>query len=296
MGKLILILLLWVQAFVAVGQTAPVLTNAEILKLHKSKVGDKIIISKIQSSQVNFDISTDALVNLSTSGVSEAVINAMMDKQSKSDDSNANLIKSNGTAGGYVFPRSGIYCESMDNEYTELNPTLVTSTKSGGNCLTNCLLNYGIGTKKNVSSLEGAEANYQLGSSPIIYFCFADGKKALNKAGSNQDSDYFSQLIGNQTAVSPNEFKLIKLKTQGNSRTYVSGSIKASTGAADVSIADEYIVNFKYTQVAENTYKLSFPNGLAPGEYCFYYLSNHGTNPYFGAAYNNIKVYDFGVR
>ena len=296
MQKIILVLALSIFSIAAFSQSAAVLTNAEIIKLHKSKVGDKIIITKIQSSQVKFDISTDALVSLSQSGVSEVVIDAMMDKQMKTDNSESTLTKSNGIKGGYAFPRSGIYYESEDKSYTELNPTLVTSTKDDGNCLSNCLLFYGIGTKKNVSSLEGAEANYQLGISPIIYFCFSEGKKDINKVSSNQDSDYFSQLIGNQTAVSPNEFKLIKLKTQGNSRTYVSGSVKASTGAADVSIADEYIVNFKYTQVAENTYKLTFPNGLESGEYCFYYLSNKGTNPYALASYNNIKVYDFGVR
>jgi hypothetical protein len=296
MYKFLLIIVLLFHAAVAMGQASSILTNAEIIKLHKSKVGDKIIIAKIQSSEVKFDISTDALVSLSTSGVSEAVINSMMEKQTKSDDSAYNLTKSNGTDDGNTFPRSGIYFQTKDKVYTELNPTLVTSTKDEGNCLSNCLLAYGIGTKKNVSSLEGAEANYQLETSPLIYFCFAEGKKDLNKTRSNQDQDYFSQLIGNQTAVSPNEFKLIKLKTQGNSRSYVSGSVKASTGAADVSIADEYIVNFKYTQVAENTYKLTFPNGLAPGEYCFYYLSNKGTNPYAYASYNDIKVYDFGVR
>jgi hypothetical protein len=277
-------------------QTNQILTNSEIVKLNKSKVGDKVIISKITSSQSNFDLSTDALVSLSQNGVSEAVINAMMEKQASNDNSISNLAKTNSTSSGYAFPHAGIYFETSDKKFTELDPTLVTSTKANGNCLSNCLLAYGIGTKKNESSLEGQEANYQIDRSPEIYFCFSEGKKDINSSRSNQDSDYFSQLIGNQTAVSPNEFKLIKLKVAGNSRTYVSGSVKASTGVADVSIADEYIVNFKYSQVAENTYKLTFPNGLEPGEYCFYYLSNSGTNPYYAASYNNIKVYDFGIR
>jgi hypothetical protein len=241
-------------------------------------------------------MSTDALVVLSQNGISEDVINAMMDKQTKKEASSADLQGANGIPGKYVFPRSGIYFEKDENVYSELDPTLVTSTKDDGNCLGNCLMAYGIGAKKNVSSIEGAEANYQLSSKPVIYFCFANGKKELGKTKSNQEENYFDRLLGDQTAVSPNEFKLIKLKVDGNSRTYVSGTVKASTGSVDVSIGDEYIVNFKYSQVAENTYELSFPKPLEPGEYCFYYLSNKGTNPYSLGGYDQIKVYDFSVK
>lgn len=296
MPRIVLVLILSFYTISSFGQTSNVLTNAEVIKLHNSKVGDKIIISKIESSDVNFDISTDALVQLSQLGVSEAVVNVMMEKQTAKDKASNNLVKSSGISDGFAFPRSGIYFENEKKKYVPLDPTLVTSTKSDGNCLINCLMSYGLASKKNFSYIEGYEANYHLGRNPTIYFCFSDGKKDLNKAKSNQDDDYFGQLIGNQTAVSPNEFKLIKFKIKGKSRSYVSGSVKGNTLTADVSIADEYLINFKYVQVAENTYKLIFPNGLEPGEYCFYYLSNQGTNPYAGSGYNNIKVYDFGVR
>lgn len=292
MHKFVFFLVLFTSAFTSVCQTTT-LTNTDVVKLNSSKVGEKVILSKIQTSDVSFDISTDAIVALKQSGVSEVIIEAMVSKQSKLNSAKSKSQSSSSSSSGYVFPRSGIYFENSQSKFTELDATLVTSTKTDGNCLSNCLLVYGIGAKKNVSSLEGSEANYQLESKPKIYFCFTAEKKDLN---STKPNDYFSQITGNQTAVSPNEFRLIKLDVNGNSRSYVSSSVKASTGIADVSISDEYIVNFKYVQVADDTYELSFPNGLEKGEYCFYYLNNSSTNPYAHAGYNNIKVYDFSVK
>ena len=55
-----------------------ILQNADVIKLVKAGLDDAIVISKISSSQCQFDTSTDALVQLKQSGVSSAIIKAML--------------------------------------------------------------------------------------------------------------------------------------------------------------------------------------------------------------------------
>lgn len=62
-------------------QTPGVLTNNDIVKMARVKLGDGIIISKIKASPPNFDMSVNALVKLKEAGVSDAVIQAMNDAQ-----------------------------------------------------------------------------------------------------------------------------------------------------------------------------------------------------------------------
>jgi hypothetical protein len=60
---------------------AEVLTNSDVVKMVKAKLGDGIVISKIKTSACNFDTSVDALVKLKEAGVSDPVIQAMNDAQ-----------------------------------------------------------------------------------------------------------------------------------------------------------------------------------------------------------------------
>jgi hypothetical protein len=60
------------------------MTNRDVIRLAQAKVSDEIIIEKIKQSQTNFDLSTDAIVQLKTAGVSEAVLKAMMNASANS--------------------------------------------------------------------------------------------------------------------------------------------------------------------------------------------------------------------
>ncbi len=57
------------------------LTNSDVAKMAKAKLGDGIIIDTIKTSTCNFDTSVDGMVKLKTAGVSDAVIQAMRDAQ-----------------------------------------------------------------------------------------------------------------------------------------------------------------------------------------------------------------------
>lgn len=62
-------------------QSEPPLTNQDIIKLAKLKLSDDVIIAKVkQAATINFDLSTDGLVQLKQAAVSDKVIGAMLEQ------------------------------------------------------------------------------------------------------------------------------------------------------------------------------------------------------------------------
>jgi tetratricopeptide (TPR) repeat protein len=62
-------------------QEAVTLTNADIITLTQKKIPKSLIIQKIKTSNCRFDTSTEAIVALTSAGVSEDVILLMMEKK-----------------------------------------------------------------------------------------------------------------------------------------------------------------------------------------------------------------------
>jgi hypothetical protein len=270
--------------------------NETVIKMTKSKLGDKIILSKINTSPNKFDVSTDALIKLKDNNVSDTVVNIMVYKQSLLESNSDKNNSANSDGSNSTFKTSGIYFKK-NGKYTSLDPTLVTSASS----------KMGLTSSKNMSQIEGGEANYQFNEAPEFYFNFSPAKKDLNKSNGNATStdNYMDAILNtgpygssNAQAVSPNEFKLVKLNASKGKREYQSGKTGGVYGGkTDYSIGDKYIITFKYEKISDNTYKIIFPLGLKPGEYCFVYLSNNAnTNPYLVALGQKIKVFDFGIK
>jgi hypothetical protein len=273
-----------------------ILTNQTIIKLVKSKFGDDAVISKINNSNCDFNIGTDALITLKENNVSERVINIMVEKQTKIDNEIAKSKSKNSDGNDNVFPESGIFFK-QDGKYVPLDATLVTSNnKKNMGCFGGCLSIYGFGkffSNKIKSQIEGNEANYQFTKMPEFYFNFEKTNRSLNNADNNNLMD---EYFKNVKASSPNEFKLVKLDVSKGKREYVSAKVKGN-GEADNSIDDNYIVNFKYSKVSDNVYKVTFPTPLAPGEYCFVYLANNeNPNPYLVNTKGGNRVFDFGIK
>lgn len=58
-----------------------IVTNSVIIDMVKAKLGETIIINKIKNSKTNFDLSTNTLIKLKEAGVSDNIVNAMMEAQ-----------------------------------------------------------------------------------------------------------------------------------------------------------------------------------------------------------------------
>lgn len=54
------------------------LSNADIMAMKKAGFSDEILIAKIKSSEVHFELSTEEMLKLKASGISEKVIEAML--------------------------------------------------------------------------------------------------------------------------------------------------------------------------------------------------------------------------
>jgi hypothetical protein len=64
----------------AVSRASPpseALTNEDILKMVKAKLGDEVIIAKVKGCRCKFDTSTNTLIKLKQAGVSDSVLQAM---------------------------------------------------------------------------------------------------------------------------------------------------------------------------------------------------------------------------
>lgn len=57
------------------------LTNADVVRMVKHAFSDDSVITTIQSSKTQFDLSVDALIELKTAGVSERIISVMQAPQ-----------------------------------------------------------------------------------------------------------------------------------------------------------------------------------------------------------------------
>src|ERR1051325_6355051 len=81
--SLLLVLCLLISCVVVWGQSrdTSILTNASVVKLVKAGFKEKSVISIIASRPVRFDLSTDRIIELKRTGVSEKIILAMMARQ-----------------------------------------------------------------------------------------------------------------------------------------------------------------------------------------------------------------------
>lgn len=78
MKKILFVLLALISAGSIVhAQTADILTNSSIVKMVKAKLSDDLILDMIQTSEVKFDVSNDAINSLKSEQVPDQIIEAM---------------------------------------------------------------------------------------------------------------------------------------------------------------------------------------------------------------------------
>ena len=244
-----------------------VLTDSSIVNLHKMGLGSSLIISKIKTTKTNFDVSTNALVHLKSSGIDDEVITEMMSAEGRDKNSNANPNdpKSPHETGIY-------YLES--GTMVQLEPSVISTAKAGSALLTN--MTYGLAQTQNKAMLDGANSKSQLhDKSPVFYFYFDVTKTSL----SNQ------YWYGSTT--NPKEFILVKFKSNSKRREMVTGSWDPWSGGSS-GIDEKYKTPFEIEKISPGIFKEYFKEEIKSGEYCFIY----------GGAVNgrgNNQVYDFGV-
>lgn len=271
-----LLSMLFVLAFIASNAQTKLdtLTNEKIIQLTKIGLQPSVIINKIHTSVTSFDVSTDALINLSSNSVSADVINEMMkintdhrsDEISQKDINNPNAMHSPGI---YLYNPN-----DSEKPLKKVDPTVVGSTESHGASY------YGFGGGGSISNISGGDSKLQINDLfPTFYFYFE------NNANPMINNWWFA------IATSPNEFALVKLIEKKDSRSFQTGKVSSGGGYSGASsgIPEKVKVPFDYTEIAEGIYSVTFKQPLKSGEYCFVYASEAP------GRYSNNKIFDFGI-
>ncbi|EHQ29795.1 hypothetical protein [Mucilaginibacter paludis] len=214
------------------------LTDASIIELSKAGLGDDVILSKIASSQSNFDLSTVKLIELKKAGVNSAVINAMMSKLNGAPPAVAAMQTTKMPQGRKASLSLQIlnYPYYFDNAGNAYKPIEKASS--------------GMRTKNKAFGYGGAEVFYDI-----------DGAKSpirLNGA----DSVSFVINTGNNPLP---ELVLYKLKVDGQKRSAIAMSMSVFSGVK----APKNTIPFNTVQLGNGLYKFVFTNKLAAGEYFF---------------------------
>lgn len=256
-----------------------VLTNESVITMVKAGLSVDIIVSKIQTSKTNFNVSTDELVRLSNLKIPGEIIRAMVmasssetvrDSRTGAGDSsktNPNDPLSAHDAGIYLYEE-----KDGKKQMTQLEPSISKQTKSGGFLAS--AVTYGIAKIKFKAALAGQNAKLQITQPrPVFYFYFEVKNSGLST------SSYY--------ATSPNEFVLVKMNTKDNSRDVTVS--QANAFGAQSGAMDKAVRPFDYEKIAPGVYKVTPTVDLIDGEYGFYNAA--GAGPSGGA-----KIFDFGIK
>jgi hypothetical protein len=274
----------------------PALTNEDVVKMVRVKLGDGVIIAKIKSSVCKFDTSTDALIKLKEAGVSDAVMQAVTEAPAAAavapaapppPDPNDPLAEHD----------PGIYHVRQNpggRQMTQLEPTVYSGGKTGG--LFTARLTRGISKMQSKAVVRGAKASIRIREPrPTFYFYFE------RKAGTLSDSAVRAAWFGGLS--SPNQFTLARFEAKQNDRELVLGETGAYGGS--FGIRDRDVVEFDFVKVAPGSYKVTPRVDMEPGEYCFFYTGQNvpgssvsaggrgvGTSVNMGGG----DLFDFGVN
>ena len=123
-------------------------------------------------------------------------------------------------------------------------------------------------------------------SNPTFRFYFP--KTEMDAFKGQADSWYYQWMNSIQ---SPNEFECVKLKEKKNKRTLPSGMDFSIAGFGSSSEGKKNVVDFEIKSINNTTFEVTFPNGLEPGEYCFFYKNYQ--NEWFA---QSICCFDFSVQ
>lgn len=257
------------------------MTNADVVKLVRAGLSDALVVQTIrQAAATKFDTSTDALVQLKSSGVSDAVIATMLAPKARATDSAAPFPSA---APGNVPPtqEAGIYLETdgLPEHAVPLEPTVFSQAKAGG--MFASAMTYGLYKAKIKAVVRGPKAKVRASDKrPTFYFHFDQQSSRLGPGA------FSGWLAG---ASGPNEFVLAQMIQKRDSRELVVGEWGAFTSSSGARTED--IVPIDAQKLAPGVYKVTPTEDLGAGEFCFFYAA--GVNA-LGASVVG-KLFDFGA-
>jgi hypothetical protein len=278
----------------------------DVIAMKQVGLSDDIVIAKIRQHNMPSNLSTDDMIELKKQNVSDAVMKALMDPKAEPSASSPVVVQNpgldrvlnvnpSGATPGVgqsavgdpndpLTPHdSGIYLFTKDHsgnpQMIMLERAAYQGSKTGG--IFASAMTYGIAKAKTKAVIPGKQAALRVADSkPIFYFYFDDKAAGLGRGA-----------LGGSTASNPNQFALLRLNIEKNTRTTEIGQFSAF-GASSGS-NEKSMVAFKSDRIRPGLYKIEIADDLKVGEYCFV-----GSSPMAGAygagATAARDLFDFG--
>lgn len=247
------------------------------------------MIAKIRSSAAQFDTSTDGLISLRKSGVSSAVIAAMIEA-ARAPNVSDNATASMDSPDPRVPHPSGIYLLGAwlpVPRMMTIDATTSNQTKTGG--FFGYMMTGGLTSVSFNTVVPNARARIvTLNARPTFYFYFDQANRSLSTGGNASP-----WLTGSVT--SPNEFSLVKFAVKSNRREAKVG--KFNIGGAKAGVMDEDRIPFEYQQISPGVFQVRPNSALPTGEYGFIYSTSTGGGGMGIAGMGALtsKIFDFSV-
>ena len=274
--KQIALLLLTLLCLNAISQQSDTLTNEKVIKLFKAGFSKDVLKPKIQSSPSKFDVTIDGMLELKKEGIPEDIINLMIANPNGAAISSKDNPQQSSSEKQALDLSSGIYYKNPSGEFTEIEPSVLTNTKSNNAAqfFISGLIN--AKTKATLSDRQSSSMIYE--SIPAFYFVFDTTYK------SNLNSENNTWFGGTR---SPKEFLLVKLEVNKNSRELTVG--KGNIVSSDFGIDEKLIVHFNAKKLSKGIYEVTPEFSLPDGEYCFMFAQGIKQG-------ESSKVFDFSIR
>lgn len=254
------------------------LTLDDVVELTKLQLGDDAIIAKVKADGAVFDLSADQMIQLRRSGVSSAVIAAMLNTKTASRP--ALSIDSPDPAVPHV---AGVYLLTGSGEGAKMrriDPTISNQAKTGG--ILGYALTGGLASASIKVAIQNETASARSTGRPYFYFFF---DQATDTSASGTWASGMNTVV-----TSPAEFTLIRLKRKEGRREARVGSMNIA--GAKSGVMDKDRVPFHYEMVRPGVFEVKADQVLEPGEYGFIFsIAGGGTGGAMTA-----RIFDFTVQ
>lgn len=246
------------------------ITNQEIISLTKAGFDEVLIIQKIKTSTTDFDLSTDALIELKKNKVPDQVVVAMM-------NSKTGIYSESESMSPYDY---GIYFYDEKNvagKMTQLSPNVSVQNRTGGK-ITAAFTPFGLGKKKTKANLPGRNAELQIYAAKPVFYFYLDAKSGGLRTMSG-------------IPYTPNEFTLVKFNLRSDNREITIS--KENIFGTKEGLSDEYVIEFDFENLGNGKFMVTQKNPLKDGEYAFFLANSGNSNVSSGIG---AKFFDFGIK
>jgi hypothetical protein len=288
MRKSIMGLFFFSICVVAAAQQA--LNNDAIIKMVKAGLSDDLIIATLSAKPGDFDTSTDGLIALKSSGVSDKVVAAMVSKASTpplAPAAPATAAASAAAPAAEANPDDpmtkhdvGVYVMTTTRDG---KPKMIFIDRAGeaGVKTANVAafaFTYGIAKAKLKAEIPGPHAQTRVSENrPVFYMYFPEMSSIGSFGGTNMIS-------------SPNQFTLLGLEAKKDHReTQIA---KMGFASQNVGADEKREILFTSERIHSGMYRVTPKADLAAGEYAFI-MATQGAGAATGTT---VVIYDFGIE